>query len=307
MEWSRDVPAALPSPLARRWSDRENRVNMLGRLTQSTSVAQQLSEDDMKRRFLWICTAALMLPLFSFQTVQASPKSSLEEVVAEYPKIPLGSNEPKPGIEISKSSNANSRPFFIRTESSTREFIDRIEFHKKNSRLIESRQLLKMYFEVLALADIITEQRRRRGEGFFASAMNDENVQAAAISSIMDERRKAGDLEATFGSSMISYFSCRKMIGLKVDATVWCEKSVEGLRVASEKEDPRAYILLGRMYEEGIWYEKSKFTAAEKYFSAAEIFEKLRDRDRALINVEKAMGLWPNNARFIEFLARISK
>ena len=307
MEWSRDVPAALPSPLARRWSDRENRVNMLGRLTQSTSVAQQLSEDEMKRRFLGICTAALMLPIFPFETVQASPKFALKEFMVDYHETPLRSDFLRSEIEIFKSSDVRSRRFFIRTWSSAEEFKERLDIHTKNARLIESDTLIKMYFDLAARANAITELRRKRGEGFFSSGMNDENVHAAAIHTVLDERSKAGDLKATFGSALILYEVCLTMVKNKLDAATFCKESADRLRVSSENGEPRAYVVLGMMHEEGIWYEKSNFVAAEKYFSAAQNFARLGDRDRALTFIEKATRLWPNNARFLQFLGQISK
>jgi tetratricopeptide (TPR) repeat protein len=221
--------------------------------------------------------------------------------------MPLRSAFPGSEIEILKSSNTSSRKFFIRAYSSAEEYIERLEFHKKNARLIDSDTLIKFYFDLKVRANTVAELRRKRGEDFFSSNMNDENVHATAIHVVIDERREAGDLNATFGSALIWYQGCATMVKNKGDAALFCGKVVDGLRFSSENSDPRAYVVLGMMHEEGIWYERSNFLAAENYFSAAQIYDRLGNRGGTLINIEKATRLWPNNPRFVEFLSRISR
>lgn len=153
---------------------------------------------------------------------------------------------------------------------------------------------------------IVDMQRERmKNSGKMSDASLDDVWRGVAIQNQIEKRKKNGDKEATYQYARIKANLCANLVSIKKEyGDKTCAEVETDLRSIAE-EDDRAMSILAIMYEQGIWFEKSKFAASDWYLKLAEFYEKIERREEMLTNVEKALQLNPNSRRAKDFANRV--
>lgn len=137
---------------------------------------------------------------------------------------------------------------------------------------------------------------KRKPNASLFDADIDDVAKGVALVNLLEERKEKGDAEATYQYAVTQLSICERMLSPRSSFTPkTCEVVEENLRKVAKQNDQRAMIILGSMYEQGVWFEKSNFVAAEWFLKAAQQYEKSQDREKMLTYLEKASILSPDS------------
>lgn len=163
---------------------------------------------------------------------------------------------------------------------------------------------LELGRELLKSREAIREDSKRN-LGFWDIASSDDVIRGSEVLSILEKRKKEGDKEATYQHARYNAILCEQLLSVKkVYAESTCSEMEMDLRSIANN-DHRAMILLAVMYEEGIWFEQSKFAASDWYLKLAEYYERRKQQEMMFTNLEKSLRLNPNSKRAKDFFNRV--
>jgi tetratricopeptide (TPR) repeat protein len=166
---------------------------------------------------------------------------------------------------------------------------------------LSSAELGREYKKII---DVQRERMKNSGKMSDAS-LDDDFWRSFAIQNQIEKRKKNGDKEATYQYARIKANLCATLVSEKKEyGEKTCAELETDLRSIADQDD-RAMSILAIMYEEGIWFEKSKFAASDWYLKIAEFYENIKRREEMLTNLEKALTLNPNSRRAKDFANRV--